>query len=544
MKLDYKKTIWVGFAFLIICMFWQVYDTVLARILVNSFGLNQTWSGLVLAIDNIVALFLIPFFGVISDKTRSKYGRRTPFIVVGTVVAAIVFIFVGLFTNLQDNKIKEGHIEEVKTVLVIDDADDIKDGYVLGEDYVYVLPGTAYPVLVEKRDEKITFKEAIERIFSRTEKEYEFSSDPAEASEKIYKYGINYYKYKTDAADVRSLDSQTIRNDNIGYFIGFMIILFVVLIAMGAFRSPAVSLMPDVTPKPLRSKANAIINLTGTVGGLIALGFLKITDTDYGNHIWTFIVLAVLMIVFLGLFIWKVKEPKLVDQRIKTEKEYNILETETKEEVKDDNKVERMDKDVRKSFILILLSIVLWFFAYNGATSKFSVYASNVLDTGYSLPLMVAQGAAVISYIPIGMLATKVGRKKTILLGIIILFSAFLLGCFMNEKTAFLTYVTMAIAGIGWATINVNSFPMIVEMCKGSDVGRYTGYYYTASMAAQIATPVISGMLMDVLGMKVLFPYCCVFAALAFATMIFVKHGDAKPVPQDKLEALAGAEDD
>lgn len=554
MKLNYKQTIWVGFAFLIICMFWQVYDTVLARVLVNSFGLNQTWSGVVLAIDNVVALFLIPVFGVISDKTKTKYGRRTPFIVIGTVVAALIFIFVGLFTTLQDNKIKEANINQVYTCVVKGNDYIPVEGDELFKNYVIADSNGEYSILVEKETGDLSIADFFKEIFTRVEKEYVVSDKKAEVGDKVYTFNdgtsVSVYAKKEAASDVRSFYAQDVRESYIGYFIGFMVILFVVLIAMGSFRSPAVALMPDVTPKPLRSKANAIINLTGTVGGIIALGFLSFTDSDYGNHIWTFIVLAVLMLAFLALFLWKVKEPKLVQERIETEREYGILEEQVAdaeaeaEEAKTEKNEERMPKDVRKSFGLILLSIVLWFFAYNAATSKFSVYATNVLDTGYTIPLLVAQAVAVICYIPIGAIATKIGRKKTILIGISILFGAFLLGSFVTESTAFLMYLTMALAGCGWATINVNSFPMVVEMCKGADVGRYTGYYYTASMAAQIATPIFSGMLMDAIGMRSLFPYCCVFAVLAFVSMLFVKHGDAKPVPTSKLEALAGADDD
>ncbi len=557
MKLDYKKTIFVGFAFLIICMFWQVYDTVLARVLVNSFGLNQTWSGVVLAIDNVVALFLIPVFGVISDKTSTKYGRRTPFIVIGTVVAACVFLLVGMFTQLQDNKIKDANIEPVYTCVVESsdytpkETDELYKTYVLADvDGVY----REHDVLVEKKSGDWDIVESFKNIISRTEKETINSEKEFKVGDKVYCFTnggeTKVYGEKVLASDARSFLAQDVRGANIGYFIGFMIILCIVLVAMGSYRSPAVALMPDVTPKPLRSKANAVINLAGSVGGVIALGFLTFLDSDYKPHIWSFVVLSILMIVFLVLFIILVKEPKLVQERIALEKEYGILEEEA-ESVEDLGKAaksesgeERMPKDVRKSFGLILASIVLWFFAYNAATSKFSVYATNVLNTSYSVQLIVAQAAAIISYIPIGLISSKLGRKKTIIIGICILFAAFLIGAFLTEKSAALTYAVMALAGIGWATINVNSFPMVVEMCKGADVGRYTGYYYTASMAAQIATPIFSGMMMDMFGMTALFPYCCLFSICALFTMLFVKHGDAKPIPVSNIEALAGAEDD
>ena len=309
------------------------------------------------------------------------------------------------------------------------------------------------------------------------------------------------------------------------------------------FRTPAVSLMPDVTPKPLRSKANAIINLMGSAGGVTALILMNFTK-EYRSYTLCFIVLGALMLVALAIFLLKVNEPKLVAEMHLKQREYGLEEADDEQGFASS---EKMPKDVARSFGLILASIVFWFFAYNAATSKFSVYATTVLNTGYSLPLIVAQAAAIISYIPIGQLSTKIGRKKTILLGITILFSAFFIGCFLVEPSGLgkiLVYAVMALAGIGWATINVNSFPMVVEMSQGANVGKYTGIYYTASMAAQIATPILSGLIMDGFGtMTVLFPYCCVFCVLAFSTMSLVKHGDSKPIPKKKLESFEALED-
>ena len=191
------------------------------------------------------------------------------------------------------------------------------------------------------------------------------------------------------------------------------------------------------------------------------------------------------------------------------------------------------------SLLLILASIALWYIGYNAVTSKYSLYASAVLGMDYNTTLLVAQGAAIISYLPAGIVASKIGRKKTILAGVVMLTTAFGVASFMRiGSPALLMNVLFALAGIGWATINVNSFPMVVELCSGGDIGKYTGYYYTASMAAQIVTPIFSGYLMDNLGMTILFPYAAVFAALAFGTMFFVKHGDANPQSKKGLEAL------
>ena len=204
----------------------------------------------------------------------------------------------------------------------------------------------------------------------------------------------------------------------------------------------------------------------------------------------------------------------------------------------------KLSVDEVKSLIFLLLSIVLWFFGYNAVTSKYSVYASNILHKDYNLTLIIAQAAAIISYLPVGFIASRVGRKKTILAGVVMLTAAFTTASFMNaESPTMLMNAMFALAGVAWATINVNSFPMVVEMCSGGNVGKYTGFYYTASMAAQVATPMLSGLLMDRMGMHVLFPYAAVFTALAFVTMLFVRHGDSKPEAKWGLEALDEMED-
>ena len=177
---------------------------------------------------------------------------------------------------------------------------------------------------------------------------------------------------------------------------------------------------------------------------------------------------------------------------------------------------------------------------YNAVTSKYSVYAGKVLSLDYNSTLMIANVAAIIAYLPVGMVASRIGRKKTILIGIGLLAASFCIASFLREgSSAMLMNCMFALAGIGWATINVNSFPMVVELSRGGDVGKYTGFYYTASMAAQTFTPYFSGALMDKAGMTTLFPYATVFVVLAAFTMFFVKHGDSKPIPsKSKLEAL------
>lgn len=502
MKLNVKKTIYVGFAFLIIQLFWQVYDSVIAKMLIDSFGLSQTASGFIMALDNIVAIVLLPIFGALSDRTNTKRGKRTPYIFFGTICAAILLTGVSLFDNAQNSKIEQAKIGDIITEKA--DAEDVLFGVTIIED------GKIRPVVLD------------EEFFS-----FEYKG-----------LKLNYLE-KEDASLQRSEYVAEIRKQNIGFYVGFIIVLFLVLLSMATFRTPAVSLMPDVTPKPLRSKANAIINLMGSAGGIISLLIMTFLSIEYQSYTPLFIVIGTLMLIGLALFLWKVNEPKLNEEMSQIEKEFGIEESSTLE----DPNTGKMSKDVFKSFICILLGVVFWYMAYNAATSKFSVYATTVLNTGYSMPLLVAQGAAIITYMPIGALSTKIGRKKTVLIGVAILFAAFFIAIFVTSKTALLIWVAMALAGIGWATINVNSYPMVVEMSKGNNVGKYTGIYYTASMSAQIITPVLSGIFMDNIGFGALFPYCTIFSVLAFLVMLFVIHGDSKPVPTEKLEAFGQIED-
>ena len=326
-----------------------------------------------------------------------------------------------------------------------------------------------------------------------------------------------------------------------GALIGFIALLLVVLVSMATFRSPAVALMPDVTIKPLRSKANAVINLMGTGGGILVLAIgMGFATSSVRNSLMSytayFSVIAGLMVLALLIFRLTVNEPKFVAEMQADSKRFGIDNGDDGDTPAASGK---LGKAERRSLIFLLLSIVLWFFGYNAVTSKYSVYASNILHKDYNLTLMLAQAAAIVAYLPVGIVASKIGRKKTILGGVVMLAIAFGVAAFLNsESPTMLMNAMFCLAGIGWATINVNSFPMVVEMCSGSDVGRYTGFYYTASMAAQVITPMFSGFLMDKVGMTVLFPYAAIFVAGAFVTMLFVRHGDSRPIAAMGLEAL------
>lgn len=439
MKLNYKRTFLVGLAFLSICAFWQMYDNVVPLILTNTFHLNETYSGAIMAADNILALFLLPLFGSLSDKHETKIGKRMPFILFGTAMAVILMNVLPLLDN-------------------------------------------------------------------------------------------SYYK-----------------QPNPFKLISFVIVLGLLLIAMGTYRSPAVALMPDVTPKPLRSKANAIINLMGAIGGIIYLAVAAVlypnSKTAGLNHVdyqILFIVVSAIMFVSVVLLLLFVKERKLVEENKALEEkhpEWNLAED-------DGSGTEKLPDDVKRSLGFLLASIALWFIGYNAVTTWFTTYVSVVMGQGLggaSTCLLVATAGAIVSYIPIGNIASKIGRKKTIMGGIILLATMFFLGYILTsiyKSINIIMFISFALVGLAWAAINVNSLPMVVEMCKGSDIGKFTGYYYTASMAAQIITPVLAGTLMRTISYKILFIYASVFVLLSFLTMTQVKHGDQKVESKKGLEAF------
>ena len=513
MKLNYKRTILVGFAFFLISAFWQAYDATIPVILTNKFGMSQTWSGVIMALDNILAVFMLPIFGALSDKCRSPKGKRTPFITVGTIIAAVALVCLSFVDGIQ--------LSNVSDVAAIDDPAALSVIYDKQADTTLKTPEGEEFVLSE-----VMTKETFTSITSKTVK-----ADGTEEANPDY---ANYVAPARQACAADATAQQPVT------LILFVVLLLAVLIAMATFRSPAVALMPDVTVKPLRSKANAIINLMGTAGGMLVLGIgIVFATSAVENAMMSYIlyygVVAAIMLGAMFLFKKTVKEPAWAAQMEEDSARLGIDESDEA----DAGEKRRLSGPEKRSLLLILASIALWYIGYNAVTSKYSLYASSVLGMDYNSTLLLAQGAAIISYLPAGIVASKIGRKKTILAGVVMLASAFALASFMRVgSSAALMNVLFAMAGIGWATINVNSFPMVVEMCSGGDIGKYTGYYYTASMAAQIVTPMFSGYLMDELGMTILFPYAAVFAALAFVTMYFVKHGDAKPQSKKGLEAL------
>jgi len=514
MKLNYKRTLLVGFAFFLISVFWQAYDSTIPLLLTNKFGMSQGWSGVIMAIDNILALFLLPLFGSLSDKVNTPFGKRTPFITIGTTIAAVALVALSFVDAAQ--------LKNIDAVSAIDDP-------------------AALEVLYESQgDAQLITPEGDAFVLSELFTKDEFTAITSVITNEDGK-SVTNPDYTNYVAPARQAYAAQVTADNPSTLILFVALLLIVLLAMATFRSPAVALMPDVTMKPLRSKANAIINLMGTGGGILVLVLGIVFGTSkIHNSLMSYTpfygVIAGIMAAALIIFLLTVREKKWAAEMQADSIRYGVEEA---EEETEDGEKRGLSKAELKSLICILLSIALWYFGYNAVTSKYSVYAANVLQKDYNTTMLIAQGAAIVTYLPAGMIASKIGRKKTIMGGVVMLAGAFGIAAFMRAGSPTIVMnILFAMAGIGWANINVNSFPMVVEMCSGADIGKYTGFYYTASMAAQIATPMLSGILMDKMGMTVLFPYACIFAGLAFVTMSMVKHGDAKVEAKTGLDAF------
>lgn len=451
-KLNYKRTFLIGLAFLSICSFWQMYDNIIPLILQNTYHLGETMTGAVMALDNVLAIFLLPVFGMLSDKVHTKLGRRMPFIVSGTILAVIFMMLLPMIDNAEKARWSTGE----------------------------------------------------------------------------------------------SFSNQVI----------FLAVLFFTLVSMGLYRSPAVALMPDVTPNHLRSRANAVINLMGAVGGVYALIMIKVLvgKGETPDYLPLFASIAAVMVIAVGILVITIRENKLREEVEKAEA-VNTEKVEEKaiaegveavgeiEAVADTEqsgatgKVKGMPKEVKRSMYFMLASIFLWFTAYNAVTTAFSRYTKVVwkMEGGsFANCLMVATVAAIFSYIPIGSISAKIGRKKTIMGGVLLMAACYGAAIFAREYHP-LVNVAFALIGVAWAAINVNSYPMIVAMSSGSDVGKFTGTYYTFSMAAQILTPVLSGFLLENVSYNTLFPYALFFSLMAFLTMTQVRHGDVKPQKKESI---------
>ena len=429
--LNTRNTLYISLAFFSILMFWQIYnlygtyfiDQLLGQRFPDRFPEPADRAyvvGIIMALDNFFALFMLPIFGVLSDKTKSRFGRRMPYIILGMFAAAIVFPFIAI----------------------------------------------AY-----------------------------------------------------------------IANS----LFGVVILMLMVLVIMNIYRNPAIALMPDITPKPLRSKANGIINLIGYIGAILASVFFFIFGVDggmlpgiFGEQIrseWfslvPFLLVSGIMLVAMIVLFIKIKENKLVEESMEqmaAGEAYSL----TMDSVEEGKPLSALDK---RNMFFLLLSVFLWFAAFNAIETFISVYSDQIFGSEHWAGIITAVLVvfSILTFIPAALIAQRIGRKLTILFGLIALVSGLVLAFIVNDINLFL-FVGIAISGIGWALINVNSYPMMVELAHKNNVGRYTGYYYTSSMLAQSFTPIVAGLVILVNETyNILFPYSIVLGFAALVSFAFVK---------------------
>ena len=469
LKLNYKRTFLIGFAFFGILLLWQVYDSWCPTFLTDIFArnmygltsaelkagdadkiLNVQWLvGIIMACDNLAALILLPIFGNLSDRTKTPIGKRMPFILVGTLVAALAFPFIPLLFHANN-------------------------------------------------------------------------------------------------------------------IVGMIIMMAVVLMFMMMYRNPAVALMPDITPKPLRAKANGIINIMGYFGGAFAtvLGiFLKLSDYinagDAARNVWIienpFIVASVLMVVSAFVLFATIKENKLAAE-MKEEMEEGEKLAAIENPVDDDAPMSKANK---RMLFAILGAEFLWFMADNALGTyigNFVIYYLNSVSSSTMILTIIGGVASVIGFAIAGMIADKIGRKWTVTCGLSLTVIGMIVMCFVtpthvvtgaNGEFSFpaLLYAVGAIRGFGMALVHNCSFPMVVELCSSKKIGRFTGFYYAASMSAQTITPVLLGLVFNVtLAWRALPVYSAIMLFLSsMVFLFFVKNIKAGKVANAKgLEAIEG----
>lgn len=638
LKLDYPQTFKVGFAFAIIMLFWTAYDFVVPLLLEHAYGLPSWARGLIMGLDNLLSLFMLPLFGKLSDNAKGKlvkkWGRRTPFIVIGTVCAVVLMVFVPVATLKQQAKAQD--LTASIEAKLNDDTfmqpllEDWYDNAVAGKEgsanycdltYLNNNKVTRDQFVSLRYDSKMTSKKAVLNMLgattyyydgevvedlsatSPTGKTYQQIIDSNAAYKKYVAAGINNYI----SNEVHEKCTKAEDGSGIKSLVVYMVILLLVLIAMATFRSPAVALMPDVTPKPLRSQANAIINLCGGIGGAIA--FLIYTIVLFGQRLENYVIIfgsvAAGMLLLLAGFLALVNERKMVakcqeickkyeiddfadGENPEAEKfaeeliaegdaEYNLdskpdgevqelvngtakeeIAPETLEfaqQVVENTKKKRqslkelwagksdLEKGRLKSFLLILASIFMWFMGYNAVSSNLSIYTTKSLNLSAGIASIisgVSMGISAIAFIPVGYMAAKIGRRKSIMIGFGMAVVSFVLICFSvrpSDKAAVpavLFALFYLIAGFGLIIANVNTFPMVTELSTAETVGQYTGYYYVATMSAQAITPAIGGAIMDAGGNQYLFLYSAVCIVIAIVLMLFVKHGDSKQITKGR----------
>ena len=463
LKLNYRRTALIGFAFFGILLLWQVYDswcpTFLTDIFARSFYdmtsaqlkesdpakiLNVQWIvGIIMACDNLAALILLPLFGNLSDRTDTPIGKRMPYILTGTFVSAVAFPFIPLFFH---------------------------------------------------------------------------------------------------------------RNN----IVGMVITMAIVLMFMMMYRNPAVALMPDITPKPLRAKANGIINIMGYFGGAFAtvLGLFLVLSRYINapveeRNLWTielpFLIASVLMVISALVLFFTIKEKK-IEEEIRDELELGEQLAAVETPIDDDRPMSRANKTM---LLAILAAEFLWFMSDNALGTYIGNYVIYHLRSASSatMILSILGGlASVVGFAIAGGIAEKIGRKWTISSGLAITFAGLVVMCFVaptgrvvGERGEFsfptLLYAVWVLKGFGMALVHNCSFPMVVELCSSKKIGRFTGYYYAASMSAQTITPILLGLVLNAtLAWRALPVYASILTILSFAVFT----GLVKNIRASKVANVVG----
>lgn len=419
-KKDFKmsKLLVLGFGFLGISIVWPLYNAYVP-IFLKDFNLSSTAIGFVMTIDNIFAIILLPILGVLSDQTRTRLGRRMPYILVGAPLAALTFSLIPL---------------------------------------------------------------------------------------------------------TRSWNALWLMMLNI-IFMNFF---------MALFRSPVIALMPDITPSEHRSQANGVINFMGGVGALLAyFGGKPLYDANFGLPFYVGAILMLIASMLVVIFIKEDEKYRVKDktEKVKSENVYKKSYSDLKSNMKD----VFASKD--HSLLMMLLSILFWFIGYNAIETFFTSYAKYRIGISESTGALIL-GAFSLTFmlfsIPAGFIGAKIGRKKTMSFGLTLLFCVILvtlvLGLAITDKNllTIVFFIIFAIGGFGWAMVNVNSLPMIVDMTTEEKVGGYTGLYYFFSMSANIIAPPLAGVFIDKVNYDTLLVLSCIFFGLSLITVQFVKRGDVK----------------
>ena len=440
-KLNYKRTFYMGFAFFAILMLWQMYNYYCPLILKDLLGDDKDYLiGIIMAADNMFAIWMLPLFGILSDKTNTKIGKRMPYMIIGMALSALCF-----------------------------------------------------PLIA-----------------------------------------VMYYK---------------------STLVGVIVMMGIILVIMNIYRNPAVALMPDLTPKPLRSKANGIINLVGYIGAVIGgaiamvIGMIFKGETDGPKRaLIAFIVASLFMILALVILIFKINEPKILEE-MKDELERGEKYSKSFTDVNSETKLSKADK---KNIFIMLFVVLFLFVSFNAVESFYSVFCKETFTKG-EFQTSIPVGTIVMAGLPLSSIITflcainlpvKIGRKPTVLIGIGCLVLGFLIvvleGLF-HFYNPIIFIVAIIICGIGWALVNANTYPMLVEVSSSKNIGKYTGLYYTFSMIAQSITPILAGLLITIKKQyNVLFIYSLVTMIIAGIIFLFFKE---KKVTIEKKVGFEAFED-